>query len=93
MPIAYDNDRDRLVHGFDAGVIISGKVVQDEDTGRFVILDDDGSGFDPHVALQRLAGKEVRLTLISMESMEKLEEMLARTRGAPSDPGQSGRGS
>lgn len=78
----YDNERDQLTHGFDAGLIVDGTVVLDEVTRRFVVVDEDGKGFDPQVALQRLSGKKIRMTMISFESMETIEDMLRRAQEA-----------
>ena len=76
MPhIKYDNERDRFAHGFDAGNIVDGEVALDEVTGRFVLVDEDGVGFDPQVVLQRLAGRKVRMTIVSFESLIELEDM------------------
>ncbi len=72
----YDNDRDRLEHGFDAGQIVDGTVVLDPVTQRFVLVDEDGKGFDPQVVLQSLQGKQIRLTIVSFEAMETIESML-----------------
>ena len=40
----FDNDRDRFIYGFDAGIIIDG-VVHELD-GKYVLIDDEGKGFD-----------------------------------------------
>lgn len=84
MPrIRYDNERDRNAHGFDAGNIIDGTVTLDEETGRYVLVDEDGLGFDPQAALQALAGKKVRMTLISFESIIELENMYRAASQTP----------
>jgi hypothetical protein len=77
----YDNDRDRYAYGYDAGQVIDGAVVFDEVLNRFVIVDDDGVAFDPQRALQDLNGKKIRLTMISFESMEEIEKLLAAASG------------
>jgi hypothetical protein len=76
----YDNDRDRLAHGFDAGMIVDGVVTLDPESGRLVLVDEDGVGFDPQAALKSVEGKRVRLTLVSFDAMQNLEELLSRTR-------------
>jgi hypothetical protein len=72
-----DNDRDRYSYGYDAGNIIDGVVHLDLSTNKFVLIDDDGEVFDPNAVLQTLMGKKVRITMISFESMEALEKLLA----------------
>lgn len=73
----YDNDRDRYAYGYDAGQIIDGTVSFDEKLNRFVVVDDDGVAFDPQRALQDLVGKKIRMTMVSFESMEEMEKLLA----------------
>lgn len=80
--IRYDNERDRLAHGFDAGTIVDGTVVFDESRGRFVLVDEDGIGFDPQAALEALKGKKVRMTMVSFEALIELEDMLQVAQGA-----------
>jgi len=82
VPNKYDNERDRYAHGFDAGNIVDGEVVLDEATGRFVLVDEDGVGFDPQVVLQRLVGKKVRMTIVSFESLIELEDMYEASQQA-----------
>lgn len=72
----YDNERDRLKYGYDAGNIIDGKVVWDENTKEYVILDDEGTAFSSQSLLKSLHGKKVRLTCISFESIENIQKML-----------------
>jgi hypothetical protein len=76
-----DNDRDRFQHGYDAGVIVDGEVVFDEEKGRYVLMDEDGDTFDPFDALKSLNGKKVRMTMISFEAMMKMQEMYEATQG------------
>lgn len=73
--VKYDNERDRNSHGFDAGTIVDGEVIFDESSGRFVLVDEDGIGFDPQHVLKELVGKKVRLTMVSFESLIELESM------------------
>jgi hypothetical protein len=80
--VEYDNDRDRFAHGFDAGTIIDGVVTVDPDTGRYVVVDEDGKAFDPHVALSSIAGRSIRMTMVSMEAMETMEKLLEASRTA-----------
>lgn len=75
----YDNDRDRLQYGYDAGNIIDGEVVFDEDKKEYVLLDEDGLGFSTQDLLKSLVGKKVRLTCITFESIEAIEKMLIKT--------------
>lgn len=83
--IRYDNERDRNLHGFDAGNIVDGTVTYDESSDRYVLVDEDGVGFDPQVVLEKLAGKQVRLTMVSLETLVKLEDMYqaAQDGGTP----------
>lgn len=81
----YDNDRDRYAYGYDAGQIVDGVVSFDEKLNRLVILDDDGASFDPQRALQDLLGKKVRVTMISFESMEEMEKLLAASAARGSE--------
>lgn len=77
---------DRFMHGYDAGNLIDGVVKKDAATGRYVIVDDDGA-VDPHLLLESLEGKRVRLTLISFEAMEnmgKLYEAATKAFGSSS---------
>jgi len=79
--IRYDNERDRNAHGFDAGTIVDGEVVFDEARGRFVLVDEDGVGFDPQVVLEGLRGKKVRMTMVSFEALIELEDMYSAAQG------------
>ncbi len=79
----YDNDRDRLTHGYDAGVIVDGEVVHDPDTGEYVLLDEDGRAFSSQQLLKLLSGKRVRLTCISFEAMESLEKLVHQSQSGP----------
>lgn len=79
----YDNERDRLIHGYDAGNIIDGVVVYDENLKRYVLIDDEGVGFDVQAALKSLNGKQIRMTMISFESIQTLENLMANTGGSP----------
>lgn len=76
----YDNERDRMAHGFDAGSIVDGTVTRDGD--RIVIVDDEGVAFDPASALASLEGRKVRMTLVSFEAMQDLGEMLKKAEAA-----------
>lgn len=73
-----DNERDRFLHGFDAGQIVEGTVKLDDATGRYLVVDEDGVGYDVHAVLSRLDGKAIRLTLITMEAVLNMESMLKR---------------
>lgn len=80
MGLRFDNKRDRHAHGYDAGQIIDGEVMRDPDTGHYVLVDEDGIGFDPQVALESLAGQTVRLTMISHRSLQSATELMAATQ-------------
>jgi predicted DNA-binding antitoxin AbrB/MazE fold protein len=71
----YDNERDRNLYGYDAGQIVDGVVTWDSDQERFILVDEDGIGFDPMSVLKLLEGKKIRMTIISQESMEKMSKM------------------
>lgn len=79
--IKYDDNGDRFEHGYDAGVFRDGTVTLDSKTGRYVLVDDDGVGFDPQTALSSLLGRKVRLTMISFEALQTLEEMTKAAQG------------
>ena len=85
----FDNVRDRYQYGYDAGQIIDGTVTLDEARNRFILVDEDGVGFDVQAALQSLMGKRIRLTMASFESMENLEKMLAQAQGETPNPTSS----
>lgn len=72
----FDNNRSHDLHGFDAGRIVDGTVVYHDVLNRYVIVDDDGIGFDIQPVFKELTGKKVRLTLISFESMDEIEKIL-----------------
>lgn len=76
----YDNVRDRHKHGFDAGQIVDGEVTKDPDTGRFVIVDDEGVAFDPQAALGTLEGEQVRLTMVSHRSIQRAQDLMDAAR-------------
>lgn len=73
MGFKYDNDRDRQAYGYDAGVIVDGVVTSDPDTKMLVLVDEDGVAFDPQAVLQDLLGHKVRLTMISFEAIDNME--------------------
>jgi hypothetical protein len=75
----YDNSRDRFSYGYDAGVIIDGEVVYDENKREYVIMDDDGIAFSSQSVLSGLLGQKVRITCITLESIENIQKMLANT--------------
>lgn len=75
----FDNDRQRHAGGFDAGVIVDG-VVTDLGDGRLVLVDEDGVGFDPNMALSSLVGKRVRMTVVSFDAMQVMENLLSRAQ-------------
>ena len=68
---------DRYKYGYDAGTIVDGTVHLDSSTNKFVLIDEDGEVFDPNSILNTLIGKKVRMTMISFESIEALEKLLA----------------
>lgn len=71
-----DNEKDRFKYGFDAGQIIEGRIQKDESTGKYLIVDDDGVGFDVLAALDQVDGKNIRLTLVTMDALLAMEKML-----------------
>lgn len=73
----FDNERGRHQHGFDAGQIVDGTVRRDPETGRMVLIDDEGVGFDPQAALETLEGQTVRMTMISHRSIQRATELMA----------------
>ena len=77
----FDNERDRYKHGYDAGQIVDGVVTRDEETGRLILIDEDGVGFDPQAALETLEGQTVRMTMISHRAVQSMQEMHARAQG------------
>jgi hypothetical protein len=77
----YDNGRDRKQYGYDAGSLVDGTVTQDPDTREWVLVDEDGKAFSSQAVLAELAGKKVRITVVSFEAIETIEKMLAATQG------------
>jgi hypothetical protein len=77
----YDNSRDRKQYGYDAGNIVDGVVTSDPSTGELVLVDEDGIAFSSQSVLRELLGKKVRMTIVSFESIEELEKLLARHQG------------
>jgi hypothetical protein len=77
-----DNDQDRFLHGYDAGVIVDGTVKFDSDRSCFVLVDDEGVVFNPQEVLKSLEGKQIRITLVSFESLQKMEEMMKSSGGS-----------
>jgi predicted PilT family ATPase len=59
----------------DAGVIIDGEVSKNSETGELSITDDDGDVFYPERVLSSLVGKKVRMTVISFEALESMENV------------------
>lgn len=72
----FDQERDRLSHGYDAGLIIDGVVFIDSKTGEAILTDDEGVGFNPNQALTTLVGKKVRMTIITLDAIEEMEKLL-----------------
>lgn len=71
---------------FDIGHLIEGVVEQDPMTDRYFIraTDDEGKPirFDVQEALAKLAGQDVRFTLVSLEQLAKLAAMVEQAGGA-----------
>jgi len=63
-------------HEFDVGEIIDGVILYDDQLNKYIIMDDEGTKFDIQSAFEKLNGKKVRLTLISFDSMDKIEDFL-----------------
>jgi hypothetical protein len=72
----FDNERDRFSYGYDAGTIVDGVVTEHE--GRLVLVDDEGTAFDPQAALKTMVGHKVRLTMIKFESIENIANMVKK---------------
>lgn len=75
-----DNDRDRFHYGYDAGVIVDGTVKFDPEKG-YILVDEEGVIFSPQEILRSLEGKQVRITLVSFEALQKMEEMMSSQGG------------
>jgi hypothetical protein len=71
-----DNERDRYAYGYDAGLIVDGVVIFNDELKRHVLVDDEGVMFDVQASLSSMVGKTVRVTLIPFESMQKLADMV-----------------
>lgn len=76
----YDNDRNRRQYGYDGGNIIDGVVTLDPQTNEYVLVDDEGVAFSSQEVLKGLAGKQVRLTCISFESIEVIQNLLLKAQ-------------
>jgi hypothetical protein len=72
----FDNDRDRFSFGHDVGIIIDGKVTYDSATDEYVLVDEDGKALSVQTILKQSIGRQVRLTFIPLESMQKLQDLL-----------------
>jgi hypothetical protein len=64
----------------DTGYLVEGIVELEPMTGRLVISTRDVHGhvvqFDPHWALERYKGKEVRFTMISFEAIDHMAKLV-----------------
>lgn len=65
----------------DIGNIIDGVVQKDPGTGRYLVVDEDGIGYDIHSALESLDGQNVRVTLVTMQAIMNMELMLRGLNG------------
>lgn len=72
----YDNDRERTKYGYDAGQIVDGIVTWDPEKSRYVIVDEDGVGYDVQEEMKRLVGQRIRQTVISFSSMEEIHKLM-----------------
>ncbi len=70
----FDNERDRYAHGYDAGTIVDGVVTEHD--GELILVDDEGIAFSPKEVLTGLVGKKTRMTIISFESLESIEQLV-----------------
>lgn len=77
---------DRFAYGYDAGNIIDGVVKKDEETGELILVDDDGDVFRPVQALESLLEKKVRVTIISFDALQSMEELYAAAQAAMGKP-------
>lgn len=73
----YDNERDRLKYGFDAGTIVDGEIKLDSDKNEYVIVDEEGVAFSVQELFKLLKNKKIRFTCISFESIETIQNMMA----------------
>lgn len=73
----FDNERDRYASGFDAGQIVDGVVQLDGNTGRYVLVDDSGMGYDPQAVLEHLEGQKIRITIIRLDAIADIENMIS----------------
>lgn len=76
----FDNERDRLKYGYDAGTIVEGVVSVCDN--RYVLVDEDGVAFDPQAVLSTLEGKKIRLTIVSFEAIENIQNLMASVTGS-----------
>ena len=70
----------RNTPSIDIGVVEDGtiKVLPD---GELILVGDDGTEFSISRHLAALAGKQIRFTCITLESMENLQSMLDAVQG------------
>lgn len=76
----YDNLRDQFTYGYDRGQILDGTVVLDPDTKEYVIVDIDGIAFSPQAFFKTMAGKQIRFTCASYESIATIEELMKKAQ-------------
>jgi hypothetical protein len=67
-------NKGRFGAGGGTGIIVDG-VINLKD-GKYVLIDEDGEEFDIYDEFNDLNGLRVRLTLISFESLDKIEKHL-----------------
>lgn len=73
----YDNERDRFSFGYDAGLIIDARVELDKSTGEYILVDDEAKATSTQEVLKQHLGRQIRLTFIPMDSVQKLEDLIA----------------
>lgn len=62
---------------YDFGLVVDGKVVYKEDTKEYVVVDEhDNITYSVQDILKSNVGKTVRLTCISMESLDEIEKLM-----------------
>lgn len=72
----YGTGKGRFEAAGGSGMIFTGKVVVDPKRMRPVLVDPDGAAYDVIDDLKALVGKDVRVTVISVESVALIEQAL-----------------
>lgn len=67
-----DNTQDRYAYGYDAGQIVEGVILYDDESKTHVIVNSNGIGYSTEQVLSTLVGQKVRLNLVMMEIVHGL---------------------